>query len=174
MKGLGEPSTANAFHVNDQLGKKGRETFASIGCASCHDTSLRAEPELLDWKLAGAKVEGFDDRDNRSPGNETPAKAIDGNIKTKYLNFGAANSGLLVRLPRAAIVTGLTLASANDYDERDPTAYLLEGTNSRTRNGGSCCASTAKIGTTFGCRTAAKALASVRNRSCTEPAAVGR
>lgn len=126
---LGKPTQHRPFELNDELVTRGRELFATIGCASCHDTSVQPESIELDWVLSGAKVEGFDDKNNSSPGNETPAKAIDGNVNTKYLNFGAVNSGLLIRLPQPLIITGLAITSANDHEDRDPTAYLLEGSN---------------------------------------------
>src|SRR5258706_13055138 len=62
---------------------------------------------------------------NNSPGSEGVANAID-NQPTKYLNFDILNTGFTV-IPRAGdtIVSGLTLTSANDALERDPSSYLL-------------------------------------------------
>src|SRR5262249_16627640 len=64
---------------------------------------------------------------NNSPGSEGVANAID-DQPTKYLNFDKLNTGFTVT-PRAGltIVSGLTLTSANDAVERDPTSFLLEG-----------------------------------------------
>jgi cytochrome c553 len=117
------------FEVDSQKAKLGRQLFAEIGCASCHDTAVHQLPTLVDFKLLGAKVEGFDDNDNRSPGGESPAHAIDGKTATKYLNFGLLNSGLLISLQKPLIVGGLTISSANDSPDRDPAEYLLEGSN---------------------------------------------
>src|SRR5258708_14913102 len=62
-----------------------------------------------------------------SPGSEGVANAID-NQPTKYLNFDIVNTGFTVTPSvGATLVTGLTLTSANDAPERDPSSYLLEG-----------------------------------------------
>jgi hypothetical protein len=65
---------------------------------------------------------------NNSPANEEVDKAIDGNSRTKYLNFDKLNAGFTVT-PSAgpSVVSGLRLTSANDAPERDPTSYLLAG-----------------------------------------------
>ncbi|MEO8428974.1 MAG: LamG-like jellyroll fold domain-containing protein, partial [Verrucomicrobiota bacterium] len=73
-----------------------------------------------------------------SPGSEGVANAIDGQ-PTKYLNFDSgrdgANSGFspsgFVVTPSVGLtrVIALTMQSANDGPERDPTAITLEGSN---------------------------------------------
>jgi hypothetical protein len=72
------------------------------------------------------------------PGGENPAKAIDGVIPpsgsttgNKYLNFGKAETGLLVTpVAGATTVTGIRLATANDgIGFREPSSYALFGTN---------------------------------------------
>ncbi|XAM00599.1 PEP-CTERM sorting domain-containing protein [Phycisphaeraceae bacterium D3-23] len=62
--------------------------------------------------------------------NEAPGMAIDGDFGTKYLNFGAANSGFIIT-PNfgSSIALSLALFSANDAPERDPLSYALFGTN---------------------------------------------
>jgi hypothetical protein len=65
-----------------------------------------------------------------SPGGEDVLKAIDNNPQTKYLNFDKLNAGLTVTLGAGkSVVTGLRLTSANDAPERDPTSYVLAGSN---------------------------------------------
>jgi len=66
---------------------------------------------------------------NNSPGSEGVANAID-NTDNKYLNFDILNTGFTVT-PGVGdtIVSGLTLKSANDAPERDPTTYTLTGSN---------------------------------------------
>lgn len=52
-------------------------------------------------------------------------------LQTKYLNFGAKNSGVIVTPSAGAkVVTGLQITTANDAPERDPASYELYGTNS--------------------------------------------
>lgn len=67
---------------------------------------------------------------SNSPGNEGVVNAIDNNPATKYLNFDKLNEGLTVT-PSAGLtaVTGLRFTSANDAPDRDPTSFLLLGSN---------------------------------------------
>lgn len=67
---------------------------------------------------------------SNSPGSEGVTNAIDNNTATKYLNFDKLNAGLTVTPSRGAtVVTGLRLTSANDAPERDPTSFVLSGSN---------------------------------------------
>src|SRR5439155_5209599 len=71
---------------------------------------------------------------SNSPGSEGVANAID-NQPTKYLNFDSGRGGFLpsgfVVSPSVGTttVTGLTMESANDAPERDPSDVTLEGSN---------------------------------------------
>jgi cytochrome c551/c552 len=122
-----QPPEAALFTVDAKLAERGREAFATLGCAACHSTSVPSLPEKLDFRLVDAKVEGIDDNENRWPSSETPAHAIDGNPRTKYLNHGKQHSGLKFTPPRALLVSGIALTSANDSPDRDPGSLLLEG-----------------------------------------------
>src|ERR1051325_10051356 len=64
---------------------------------------------------------------NNSPGSEGVANAID-NQPTKYLNFDKLNTGFTVT-PKVglSVVQCLTLTSANDAPERDPSSFVLSG-----------------------------------------------
>ncbi len=74
----------------------------------------------------------------RSPGSEVVANAID-NQPTKYLNFDSGRDGTNAGFsPSGFVVTptigpttviGMTMESANDAPERDPTDVTLEGSN---------------------------------------------
>lgn len=64
------------------------------------------------------------------PGAETPAKLIDGDVNTKYLNFGEVNSGIIVTpAVGASVLDGFQITTANDAEERDPVVWMLYGTN---------------------------------------------
>jgi hypothetical protein len=77
---------------------------------------------------------------------ETPDKAIDGLLSTKYLNFGfQGTTGAVLNQPgfgtgfyvtpsisNASVAIGLLFATANDYPTRDPITITLEGTNATT------------------------------------------
>ncbi len=62
------------------------------------------------------------------PAGESPARLLDGNHDTKYLNFGELNSGFIIapQLGRT-VVTGLEVWTANDFSERDPVGFSLYG-----------------------------------------------
>jgi hypothetical protein len=63
------------------------------------------------------------------PGHEGPGNAVDGTL-SKYLNFGEENSGFIVTPAfGASIIDGFEITTANDAVERDPTSWILYGTN---------------------------------------------
>jgi len=81
---------------------------------------------------AGGTVLGID-RDllpqSSYPAGEVPAFAID-NRPNKYLNYGKANTGLIVApWVGPTMVTSLQIMTANDDVNRDPSTYALYGTN---------------------------------------------
>lgn len=76
------------------------------------------------------------------PVAETPPRGCDGNLTSKYLNFGSCtstssvsitcglNTGFYVELQRgSSLVIGLRLCTGNDAPERDPFTISLEGSN---------------------------------------------
>lgn len=67
--------------------------------------------------------------DSSYPGGEPPSNTVDGTL-AKYLNFGGPGSGFIVT-PAAGSTTIQTfqLTTANDAEGRDPTSFLLWGTN---------------------------------------------
>ena len=64
------------------------------------------------------------------PAGETPFNATDQDSSTKYLNFGGRDTGFIVT-PNygASIIQGIQMTTANDFPERDPTSFILYGTN---------------------------------------------
>lgn len=68
-----------------------------------------------------------------SPGAEGVAKVIDGDSKTKYLNFDKLNTGFTVT-PKAgsSVITGISITTANDAPERDPATWQILGSNDGT------------------------------------------
>lgn len=76
---------------------------------------------------AGDVVTGFG---GTWPGAEHPGLAVDGLLRTKYLNFGKLNTGFIVQLGAGAkVVQAVRFTSANDAPERDPVDFILEGSN---------------------------------------------
>jgi len=68
-------------------------------------------------------------RSQENAPNEGVAKTIDQTV-TKYLNFGMAGTGFIV-VPAGgpSIVQSFQLTTANDSEPRDPSRYVLMGTN---------------------------------------------
>ena len=94
-------------------------------------SSLSAAP-IADVTNPGNPILAIDfDGDSGSPGAEGPANTIDDTLN-KYLNFGTQNSGIIVTPstnPLTHAVRSLTITTANDHDERDPSSFVLYGTN---------------------------------------------
>jgi hypothetical protein len=62
--------------------------------------------------------------------SEGPASAIDGTTAWKYLNFGEINSGFIVTPSIGpSTLDSFQITTANDAVERDPTLWMLYGTN---------------------------------------------
>ena len=66
--------------------------------------------------------------ETKSPSNERPVQAFDGNKGTKWLHFGA-QAWLQVELSQAKKPTAYALTSANDMEERDPKDWVLQGSD---------------------------------------------
>ena len=66
--------------------------------------------------------------EEKSPDNERPAFAFDGDPKTKWLHFGA-RAWLQVRLEKPAKPAAYALVSANDDAPRDPKDFRLLGSD---------------------------------------------
>src|SRR5262249_16020554 len=56
----------------------------------------------------------------------------DNTADTKYLNFDKLNTGFTVTPSGTGIVRGLLIITANDAPERDPTSFILQGSNDGT------------------------------------------
>ena len=65
------------------------------------------------------------------PAAEAPFNLFDGDVNSKYLNFGKENSGFIVTpLIGATTIQSLVFSTANDAPERDPASWELFGTHS--------------------------------------------
>jgi len=78
--------------------------------------------------IIAVDADGLISRSNY-PAGEPPAKVLDGDSGTKYLNFGRENSGFIVTPGAASIVQSFTMTTANDAAPRDPATWSLWGTN---------------------------------------------
>ena len=64
------------------------------------------------------------------PGGENPSLGMDANGSTKYLNFAGSGSGFIFTANAAAAAQSFRFITGNDAPERDPSSYILYGTNS--------------------------------------------
>ncbi|CAF0850937.1 unnamed protein product [Adineta ricciae] len=119
-------------------------------------TNTTTKPDKILLNAVNGKVYGVwntsvgDDSKASKPGNhwsgqylpeESPEKACDGDIDTKYNSFGwcneggrfsncAINTGFYLELEQGpTIVNGLRLWTGNDFAPRDPIVVSLEGSN---------------------------------------------
>jgi hypothetical protein len=78
----------------------------------------------------GNPIVAIDGFQSNHPTAENAAGAIDGNVSTKYLNFGKQNSGFVVTPSKGAtIARSFTLTTGNDQPGRDPSSVEIWGTN---------------------------------------------
>ena len=64
------------------------------------------------------------------PDGEAPFQCFDQLSETKYLNFGKANTGVIVEpFYGSSTVVSMQFVTANDHPERDPASWELYGTN---------------------------------------------
>src|ERR1041385_1638321 len=66
-----------------------------------------------------------------SPPGEEYTNLIDNNVNTKYLTFNAS-AWIQYQANSSYVVQGYSLTSANDYAERDPLSWTLQGSNDGT------------------------------------------
>jgi len=127
------------FFSNFQPYKHYRWTVLAV--ATPNDCCMQvAEVELLGGTLPPDVTQPGDPivaSSSNSPGSEGVANAID-NTEAKYLNFDTRNpnnppSGFAVTPSiGSSLVTGVTVTSANDAPERDPSTFILQGSNDDT------------------------------------------
>ena len=64
-----------------------------------------------------------------SPAAEQVGNLVDSNANTKYLNFGETACGFIATLATPAAVKSFRITTANDNAGRDPSSYVIYGTN---------------------------------------------
>ena len=75
----------------------------------------------------GSQIEAID---ADSPAGENINMLIDGDVNTKFLTF-SAQANVIFSATKAYILKSYQLTSANDAPERDPSSWLLEGSNDK-------------------------------------------
>lgn len=106
----------------------GLTLLAALQAASAEGANLLAPGDFI--IAIDRDVSDPDTSSSQYPANERPVDALDQDESTKYLNFGELNSGFIVT-PQfgPSTVRSFTLTTANDAVERDPTSWVLYGTN---------------------------------------------
>ena len=99
-----------------------------------------SEVELVDAQRGVVSADSFKLTFDRggSPDGETPAQAIDGDRNTKWLDFRAASGAkpslrtrvwLQFEFDKPTKLSGYRWYTANDFENRDPNAWRLLGSN---------------------------------------------
>ena len=113
------PATPYQFHVMAS-NRLGRFTGSTVNVATLADLSI------VDATVAGNTTAATS---TNSPQGQTAPRAIDNDVTTKYLNFDKLNTGMTITPSGNLPVRALTLISAEDAPERDPSSYVVEGSN---------------------------------------------
>lgn len=122
------PAAANKADVRLRLSATGSDSwYFFVDNIAFYDIAPPAAPSLATVLSTNDLIRPTS---YNTPGAEKWPNVLDKNSATKYLNFDKLNTGFTV-IPAAGntLVTGLALTSANDAPERDPSSYLLEGSN---------------------------------------------
>ena len=124
------PHIAQAFRVFSIAIKDFTNDDKPDLCLVGNSNSLQRETGNMDGGISLPGDAVVPTSDNH-PAGEHAGLAIDNNAATKYLNFDGANntaSGLTITTG-GGVVVGLGLTSANDAPDRDPTSFVLSGSN---------------------------------------------
>jgi len=106
------------------------ELFGDVPLGGVNDYNLFTPP------IPNAPLAIHFGPDSSYPAGESPSNLIDGNLDSKYLNFGTLNSGFIVTPASGPdAVRAFQLATANDFAERDPMDWELYGTNDEITSG---------------------------------------
>lgn len=116
--------------ANSQFGL-GARTGAIYESHSIDDLAIAfdAVADFVDASVPGDPAVGTS---TNSPAAQLSPRAIDNDATTKYLNFDKLNAGLTIAPFGRQPVRALTLISAEDAPERDPSSFVLEGSNDGT------------------------------------------
>jgi autotransporter-associated beta strand protein len=98
----------------------------ALGSLSLDEVGARGLLSPATMALA-IDADGFVSRSSY-PGGEAPDYSLDTDPNTKYLNFGGQGSGIIIPGFAQSLVQSIQITTANDAPERDPTSFVLYGT----------------------------------------------
>lgn len=109
-------------------------TAMQIGDVEFYETADGSTPDIFDSEgldpMRAVKLPTPLMSESIAPANQEANAVIDGNVATKYLNFGINNTGFIVTPSRGPeAVNAFQITTANDSEGRDPTKYEIYGTN---------------------------------------------
>ncbi|RYX84912.1 discoidin domain-containing protein [bacterium] len=107
------------------MNTKKNQVLFLLGLLPLIGTAAYAQTDITD--IAGTQSAQYND----SPANETLIKLFDNSSATKYLTFHNA-AWVQYQVAQPYIVTKYALTSANDFAERDPKNWTLQGSNNGT------------------------------------------
>ncbi|MGB7947823.1 MAG: hypothetical protein WCH75_09095, partial [Candidatus Binatia bacterium] len=142
---LALPATRNAFSpivsfANSTAYSSYKVIFPSVKNAAAANSMQISEFDAYastdatgtDVFAAGSPITGMGVAfQSNTPANEGAINAINGDVNSKYLNFGEEGSGFIVTPTfGSAVLNRFQISTANDSPERDPASWVLYGTNS--------------------------------------------
>lgn len=102
------------------------------GCDSIVRLNLTINPSTTTWQN-NSLIDGATTiltACSNSPTNEDVAKAIDNNTATKFLCLGGtSNVEVTINFGSQKTATGFSFTTANDFPDRDPAGFKVEGSN---------------------------------------------
>jgi len=111
------PRTYKYFKFNlISVRNNGRANSVQMGEIQLRDDSNKVIPGAVASNPGG-----------RSPGNEQPRHGVDGNTRTKWLDFN--KNPLVLTFPGPVTVKDYRWSTANDATNRDPARWTFEGSN---------------------------------------------
>jgi predicted alpha-1,2-mannosidase len=143
----GPPEESNAFYSSFEPGEPEPRWLSSVE-VDAHGNALRSgvngqTPNAIPGSLSDQVIAVNASGEN--PPAEIASAAFDDEITSKWLVF-ATTGWLSAELAEPQVVTRYAITSANDYGERDPRSWTLDGSN----DGSTWAAIDAQMEQTFG------------------------
>jgi hypothetical protein len=143
----GPPAESDAFYSSFETGEPEPRWLSTVE-VDAHGNTLRSgvngqTPNAIPGSLSDQVIAVNASGEN--PPSEVARAAFDDEITSKWLVF-ATSGWLSAELAEAQVVTRYAITSANDYAERDPRSWTLDGSN----DGSTWAAIDAQMEQTFG------------------------
>lgn len=125
LSGTAKLATGGGANISFNLNSSGTTTVSFNTDSLAYSITGAGGGTAMDiTNLGGSITSQYSDW----PANEGNVNLIDNSTTTKYLTFHASG-WVQYQAPSAYVVTRYTLSSANDFPERDPLNWTLQGSN---------------------------------------------